>query len=100
MNKLQNELDKLESTLNERKKMMEHLTTDLTQANIEGLTLVPLEDTNGNLLEDNNENKAPANENCELNENRFNIRLGSTRRCLKINGDGELPIQHPSGVWV
>lgn len=84
--------------------MIEQLTTDIKEANIEGLTLVPLEDQNGNLLED--ENRSP-DENCELtnnnNENRFNIRLGSTRRCLKISNDGELPVQtfkHPNGVWV
>ena len=92
----------MESTLNERKKMIEQLTTDLTQANIEGLVLVPLDhqDQNGNVLP-SDENRPPINENCELNENRFNLRLGSTRRCLKISGDGELnTIQHPSGVWV
>lgn len=88
----------MESTLNERKKMIEQLTSDLTQANIEGLTLVPLEDQNGNSLMEENENRPPANENCEPNESRFNVRLGSTRRCLKISGDGELHGVH--GVWV
>lgn len=79
--------------------MIEQLTSDLTQANIEGLTLVPLEDQNGNLLEEN-ENRPPTSENCEPNESRFNVRLGSTRRCLKISGDGELPVQTVHGVWV
>lgn len=79
--------------------MIEQLTSDLTQANIEGLTLVPLESQNGNQMEEN-ENRPPANENGEPSESRFNVRLGSTRRCLKISGDGELPIQTVHGVWV
>lgn len=78
--------------------MIEQLTSDLKTANLEGLSLIPLEE-NGNPLEEN-ENRPPTNENCEPNENRFNVRLGSTRRCLKISGDGELPVQTVHGVWV
>ncbi|KAK4337279.1 hypothetical protein RND71_043277 [Anisodus tanguticus] len=100
LNKLQKELDSLEDTLSQRKKLIEHLTNDIKEANIEGLTLVPIEDQNGNLIED--ENKPPINENYDVNDNRFNMRLGSTRRisgCPRELGNAVPTSKNPHGVW-
>lgn len=97
MNKLQTELESLETTLNERKQLINQLKSDIKDANIEGLTLSPLEDQNGNILAED-ENRPPLNDDSNNENSRFNVRLGSTRRCLKISEDGELAVG--SGFWV
>jgi hypothetical protein len=90
-------MDKLDSDLNERKKKIEQLTTDIKEANIEGLTLLPLEDS---LAGQEDENNPP---DCQSGDNRFAYRLGSTRRisgCPRELGTAVPTSKNPHGVWV
>lgn len=90
-------MDKLDCDLNERKKKIEKLTTEIKEANIEGLTLLPLEDGLGAT---ENENHPP---DCSSGDNRFAYRLGSTRRISgspRELGTAAPTSKNPHGVWV
>lgn len=95
-------MDKLDSDLSERKKKIEKLTADIKEANLEGLTLLPMEEQTTTLgcthLDD--ENHPPLDHG---HENRLNVRLGSTRRisgCPRELGNAAPTTKNPNGVWV
>ena len=92
-------MEKLDLDLSERKKKIEKLTAEISEANLEGLTLLPIDEQMHGCLQFDEENNAPN----QGNENRFNVRLGSTRRisgCPRELGNAAPTSKNPHGVWV